>query len=187
MLGKGITVGKIQIALASRDRSICKSLESLSNGVEGDDQGSLADFTNEVCLTLLRNSADWVGACSASEWFSGNDAGKAERLHNEWANKEASKFEKEYIPAADDDTKPEGATTVVISLVVEIQGDSTNFDGAGFSLSGTKEVLTSLASDVLVEEGCCLNASEIFWCPSDPSEVLSKRDVIMDFPEIVDL
>ena len=187
MLGKGITVGKVQIALASRDRSICKALEKLADEVEGDDQGSLAEFTNGVCLTLLRNSGDWVGACSTSEWFSGNDAGKAERLHNEWSNKEASKFEKEYIPDADDDTKPGGATTVVVSLIVEIQGDSTNFEGAGFSLSGTKEVLTSLASDVLVDEGYCLNASEIFWCPSDPSEVLSNRDVIMDFPEIIDL
>ena len=187
MLGKGITVGKVQIAFATRDRSICKALEKCANDVEGDDPGSLAQFTNEICLVLLRNSADWVGACSASKWFTGDDAGKAEKLHNEWVNKEASKFEKEYIPSSNDETKAGGPTTVVVSLVVEIQGDSTNFDGAGFSLAGTKEVITSLASDVLVDEGYCLNASEVFWCPSDPTEVMTSIDVITDFPEIVDL
>jgi len=187
MLGKGITVGKVQIAFATRDRSICKALEKCANSVEGDDPGSLAQFTNEICLVLLRNSVDWVGACSASKWFTSDEAGKAEKLHNEWVNKEASKFEKEYIPSPNDETKAGGPTTVVVSLVVEIQGDCTNFDGAGFSLSGTKEVLTSLASDVLVDEGYCLNASEVFWCPSDPTEVMSSIDVITDFPEIIDL
>lgn len=61
------------------------------------------------------------------------------------------------------------------------------FDGAGFSVSGTKDVLTSIASDVLVDGGYCVNAAEVFWTPSDKGEVLTKNDVVVDFPEIVDL
>jgi uncharacterized membrane protein len=48
-------------------------------------------------------------------------------------------------------------------------------------------VLTSIASDVLVDGGYCVNAAEVFWTPSDKNEILTKKDVIVDFPEIVDL
>lgn len=61
------------------------------------------------------------------------------------------------------------------------------FDGAGFSLQGTKDVLSSIASDVLVERGQLLNAVEVFWTPSERNEVLTSRDVILDFPELIDL
>ena len=61
------------------------------------------------------------------------------------------------------------------------------FDGAGFSLSGTKEVLTSIASDVLVAEGDVVNAVEVFWTPSERNEVLTNMDLIADFPELVTL
>jgi uncharacterized membrane protein len=48
-------------------------------------------------LALLRRSDDWVAACSASEWFKQDDAGKAESLFNDWANREAAKFEKVHL------------------------------------------------------------------------------------------
>jgi uncharacterized membrane protein len=147
-------------------------------------------MTNNVCLDLLRKSDDWIGACSTSQWFPSKDAGKAEQYYNDLSNTEASKFEKEYIPDGDDDDTPSGSspsTIVVVSLVIEIQGDSTKFDGAGYSLSSTKEVLTSIASDALVDDGYCVNAVEVFWTPSDRQEVMTKKDMIVDFPELIDL
>uniref|UniRef100_A0A6V2AD67 Uncharacterized protein n=1 Tax=Ditylum brightwellii TaxID=49249 RepID=A0A6V2AD67_9STRA len=92
-LGKGITVGKIQVALFSADRSINSFLEDRA-GSGGNSNYELARLTNDVCLTLLRKSDDWVSAHSESKWFSENDAGGAESLFNNWANKEAAKFEK---------------------------------------------------------------------------------------------
>jgi Protein of unknown function (DUF1517) len=97
-LGKGITVGKVQVALMSSDRgpgSIFRMLQDNARWTDGDDESSsLADLAHEVCLTLLRKKDDWTAACSDSQWFSGNDSGKAEALYNEWANTEAAKFEK---------------------------------------------------------------------------------------------
>ena len=61
------------------------------------------------------------------------------------------------------------------------------FDGAGYSLTETKEILTSIASDVLVAEGDCVNAAEVFWTPSDREEVLTNMDIIADFPTLVTL
>ncbi len=49
---------------------------------------------HQVCLSLLRKSDDWIAACSDSQWFKGEEAGKAESLYNQWADREAAKFEK---------------------------------------------------------------------------------------------
>ena len=65
--------------------------------------------------------------------------------------------------------------------------NSHRFKGAGFSRQGTKEVLSNIASDCMVEEGDNVNAVEVFWTPSDPNEVMSKTDMIVDFPELIDL
>jgi len=61
------------------------------------------------------------------------------------------------------------------------------FDGAGYSLAGTRAVLSSLASDCMADQGFCLNAVEVFWTPSERDEAITKRDVILDFPELIDL
>ena len=190
-LGKGITVGKVQVALDAPNRgpdSIFAVLENESDRNAGsDDPSELAQLANAVCLALLRRSDEWVGACSDSQWFKWDDAGKAESLYNDWSNREAAKFEKEYSGGDADDDAPGGPTTVVVSIILEIQGDATQFEGAGFSIAGTQEVLSSVASDVNVGGGECLNAVEVFWTPGDREEVLTKQDLIMDFPELIDL
>jgi uncharacterized membrane protein len=61
------------------------------------------------------------------------------------------------------------------------------FDGAGFSMAGTQAVLNSIASNCLVDEGNVVNAVELFWTPGEPSETLSSKDLIVDFPELVTL
>jgi uncharacterized membrane protein len=32
-----------------------------------------------------------------------------------------------------------------------------------------------------------VNALEVFWCPGDRDEVLTKEDLYVDFPELIDL
>jgi hypothetical protein len=97
-LGKGITVGKVQVALMSPDRgdnSIFAALQDNARWVEGDDEpASLADLAHDVCLSLLRKKDYWTAAHSESVWFSADDASKAEAKYNEWATTEAAKFEK---------------------------------------------------------------------------------------------
>lgn len=188
MLGKGITVGKVQVALTSKnrsDRSIFGLLEDHAS-LDSDSNEDLSRMANDVCLDLMRKEDDWVAACSTGKWFSEKDGGKAESYYNELANNEAAKFEKEYLPDEDDE-EVGGPTLVVVSLILEIQGDSTKFDGAGYSISQTREVLASIASDCLIDDGYCVNAVEALWTPSDREEILSKEDISLDFPELIDL
>lgn len=98
ILGKGITVGKVQVALTSPSRgpdSIFGMLEKAAK-----DDKSLSQLTNAICLALLRKNDQWIGACGTSQWFGRNDAGKAEILFNGYANREATKFEKVRLPEA---------------------------------------------------------------------------------------
>lgn len=188
MLGKGITVGKVQVCLRANDRSASSIFGLLEDhaDLDSDANEDLSRMANDVCLDLMRKSDDWISACSSGKWFSGNDAGKAEGYYNELANEIATKFEKEYVPDGDDESTG-GPTLVVVSLVLEIQGDSTKFEGAGYSFAQTKEVLASIASDVLIDDGYCVNAVEALWTPSERNEVLAKNDIIVDFPELIDL
>lgn len=39
----------------------------------------------------------------------------------------------------------------------------------------------------MVEEGECVNAVELFWTPAETTEVLLRSDLIVDFPELIDL
>ena len=142
---------------------------------------------HEICLGLLRKSDDWIAACSDSEWFKEQEMGKAESTYNLWADREACKFEKEYVRPEGEASVEANPTVAVVSIIMEIQGDETNFERAGFSLADTKSVLTSIASDCRVEGGDCLNAFEVFWTPSEPSDVLTERDCIFDFPELITL
>lgn len=185
-LGKGITVGKIQVALQLTDRSLIKDLERKAR-TGGTSPFELSNLCNDVCLTLLRMDSSWTAACSESFWFSEKDEGKAERKFNTFADTEAAKFEKEYIPKSGNDDKPGGPTLAVVSLILELQGDETEFDGAGFSMQKTKEILTCIASDCKVEGGTCLNAVEVFWTPGERDEILTSLDVVSDFPELIDL
>ena len=193
-LGKGITVGKVQVAIhcpagtRTQPSSIFQLVERHS-ATSSNSNNSLSRMANDICVDLIRKSDDWVAACSSSKWFGSNDAGKAERYYNDLCNMEATKFEKTYLPDSNEkkDDGNSDSTIVVVSLVLEVQGDSTNFDGAGYSITQTKEVLSSIASDCLVDDGYCVNAVEVLWTPSDRKEVLTKTDVILDFPELIDL
>jgi len=198
-------VGKMQVALrvSGAERTSSDSIFALlenqarnSNGVgssydsdydEGYGDSHLSKFCHKTCLALLRKSDDWISACSDSEWFKQDDMGKAESKYNLWADREACKFEKEYVPPEGTAVSEGNPTVAVVSLIIEMQGDETSFDRAGFSVADTKSVLTNIASDSRVEGGDCLNAFEVFWTPSEPTEVLTERDIIVDFPELITL
>jgi uncharacterized membrane protein len=48
-------------------------------------------------------------------------------------------------------------------------------------------VLNSIASNCKVNDGEVTRAAEIFWVPGDASETLTSRDIISDFPELIDV
>jgi len=95
-LGKGLTVGKVQVALTCGDRSRSSIFGVLEEKARSPASTSpqLARLANEVCLALLRQGDSWTAAASDSKWYSQKDASKAESQFNDWTNREAYRFEK---------------------------------------------------------------------------------------------
>jgi uncharacterized membrane protein len=65
--------------------------------------------------------------------------------------------------------------------------NNNRIDGAGYSVGVTKEILASISADSMVDDGHCINAVEVFWTPSDPKESMSRMEMIVDFPELIDV
>ena len=98
VLGKGVTVVKLQVALDTPDRgpkSILRLLEAKANAANTDTAWGLACLMSDVSMELLRKSDDWVAACSQTTAYQGRDApDKAETAFNRMLTTELSKFEK---------------------------------------------------------------------------------------------
>lgn len=189
-LGKGMSFLKVQVALTCDDRSPTSILGIMSAKAENANTNSargLAILVSDICVALLRKSDDWVAGCSETKIFQGNDAeGKAESFFNKQANREVAKFEKEYFPPMAERDGP--STLVVVSLLCAIRGDRTaTFGNVGGDRRALREALETVSADVMTERGELLVAAEILWTPSDPEETLTRRDMIMDYPELMDV
>ena len=78
------------------------------------------------------------------------------------------------------------ATLVVVSLLAAVRGDQTDL-GFVTSVNDLKRALQLLASNVVLERGELLVAGEVLWTPSEAEEVLTRSDMLLDYPELVDL
>jgi uncharacterized membrane protein len=70
----------------------------------------------------------------------------------------------------------------VVTLVLAIDGDSTQIPTKINSIGDVEEALRKIASDAKVED--CLQSVEILWTPEERTETLSRRDVLADYPEL---
>ena len=145
-----------------------------------------------VALELLRRKSSIVSASSKYKHF--NDRAKALREYNALSIQERGKFESESVSnyggvdysgqkekqtkMSSGDTK---ATMAVITLLLSIDGDSTNVPQVN-SFTDIETALRKIATDSKVDD--CLQSAEILWTPEERYETLSPRDVIADYPEL---
>lgn len=193
-LGRGTTVAQVSVALQVPNRddpqSILKVLPRLANSVNTDRRSGLQNLTSQVALELLRRKSQITSASTSHQHF--RDSTKAQQSFGQKSIKERSKFEKEGFskwrgtdwgsvspkPASDGSGQ---ATMAVVTLLIEIDGDSTKLPSIN-SLENVEEALRKIASDSRVGE--CLQSAEILWTPEDRNEILSSRDVVVDYPEL---
>jgi uncharacterized membrane protein len=50
-----------------------------------------------------------------------------------------------------------------------------------------RECLQSLAADALTDDGENIMAVELLWTPSETGTVISQRELIEDYPELIKL
>ena len=69
-----------------------------------------------------------------------------------------------------------------MTLVLAIDGDSTQIPTRINSVSDVEEALRKIASDSKVDD--CLQSAEILWTPEDRAETLTLREVVADYPDL---
>lgn len=118
--------------------------------------------------------------------------GNAESEYSRLAMRERSKFDKEEdvmerrAVAASPYYSENTPTLAVVTLCVAIRGQSTKV-GRIDSVSSLKAALQNVGADAMTDEGDNVLACEVLWTPQNPSDVLSKRDLITDYPELRDI
>jgi len=193
-LGSGVTVAKISVALNVPNRSdrnsILSYLHRLSATANTDSRVGISNLVSQVALELLRQKRSIFAADTEYTHFKNGDS--AQRDFSSKAIQERSKFEMErtnkyggvdYSSFERSSIEALGnqATSAVVTLVIAIDGDQTKLPQIN-SMRDLETALTKIATDVKVDD--CLRSAEVLWTPDDDNDILSQRDVIVDYPKL---
>lgn len=194
VLGSGTSVVRLSVALDVPNRddpnSLLSVLDRLAATAKTDSRKGVQNLTSQVALELLRRKSSIQSAASVYKHMKDDRA--AQRTFNQWSVQERSKFEQENISkfGGIDNSRIRGrdisgssdkATMAVVTLVLSIQGDSTAVPMIR-SIQDVENALRKIAADVKVDD--CLTGAEILWTPEDRNEVLTRMDIIADYPEL---
>jgi uncharacterized membrane protein len=212
-LGPGVTVAQLSVAVRISNRkdpnNILSFLERLSRTASTDSRVGISNLVSQVALELLRQKRSIFAADTEFKHFRNDDNG-AQRHFSSKAIQERSKFEKESTNryggvdySSSDTTGVRGgmkkpllpdfldddssgvlsprATNAVVTLIISIDGDSTKLPQIN-NMSDLEKALTRIATDVKVDD--CLRSAEVLWTPDDPRDVLSDRDIYVDYPKL---
>lgn len=195
-LGSGATVVKIQLSLSSDWSQPGNIMETLTRLAEKNSamtgRPDLARLLSESSLALLRRQNDWQSAAYEGEQFVLGPQ-KAEPYFQRLAVQERAKFEEENSSSSAAVIKSSNSgrgaqpTQVVVSLVVALRGQSSGFSRSVRSLAEVKKCLQALAADSLSDEGDNVMALEVLWTPSEPGTVITEREIVEDYPELLRL
>lgn len=183
-----VSVIKLQIALDtdwSEHGNIIENLNSIANSF--DKRADIADLLSKSALVLLRKSSDWNAAAYESEIL---DSSKAEVYFQKLAIAERAKYDKEIIPSLNTNanTNMSNKSQVVVSLIVTIKGESDAYrKNHILTISELRSCLQSLAYEALTDSGENIVAVELSWSPSEPGTIITERDLIQDYPELMKL
>ena len=173
--------------------SILSTLKRLSYSAQSNIRVGMETLVHQVALELLRKKHTIVAASSHSSSF--KTAKTAERQFNALAVRERSKFEKELVsiehgvnlniePARQ--ARPElqsTATMAVVTIILLLEGDAKIPPIK--TTTNVEEALSIIASEAKVSGK--LLAAEILWTPEDPSETLNEKDIISNYPNLINV
>lgn len=190
-LGSGATVIKLQLALDTdwaESGNIMSTLSDLASrpGLTSG-RSELAQLLSEASIALLRRKASWVAASVEGERFNwDNTAEKSEPYFQKMTVNERAKFERETKGTMVAQTSTRAPTQAIVSLIVAMRGKSDALRRVTNSRDMT-DALQSLASEALTDEGENVMAVEVLWTPSEVGRVVSERDILMEYPELIRL
>jgi uncharacterized membrane protein len=187
-----VSVAKVQVGLLSEARSLQVDLDRIAQRANTDSSEGLAQVLQETTLSLLRHPQYWVyGATESSQ--ARLEAAGAE--FNRLALGERSKFSAETLSNVNSQLKQASSSTltvaekagalaeapgefIVVTLLVGTQGklQLPNINSAE-DLRRALSQLGSVSSDQLL-------ALEVLWTPQAEDDVLTRDDVLAEYPNL---
>ncbi|MBW4418737.1 MAG: DUF1517 domain-containing protein [Myxacorys californica WJT36-NPBG1] len=189
-----VSVAKVQVGLLAQARSLQTDLDRIAQRADTDSSEGLAQVLQETTLSLLRHPQYWVYGASEAHQARLEAAGAE---FNRLALSERSKFTAETLSNVNDQLKQasqeSSALTVaerggalaeapgeyiVVTLLVGTQGKlqlpTIN------SSDDLKRALSQLGS----VSGDQLLALEVLWTPQAEGDVLTRDDVLAEYPNL---
>lgn len=198
VLGPGVSVAEISVALEVPDRespnSILSALNRLSTTARTDSRVGVQNLTSQVAIELLRRKSSIVAASTRASHY--RDENKAQREFNNLSIQQRGKFERETVSKyggvdysdvrirslpSDYSAK---ATMAVVTIVMMIDGDSTSkqLSSKVNSVRDVEGALIRIAADAKADS--CLRGAEILWTPEESDETLTRKEVFADYPSL---
>ena len=193
-LGSGASIIKIQLALDSdwaQKDNIMEQLASLSSKYENmSERTEFANLLSKASMALLRRQQDWNSVAYEGEYFNNFQLNKAEPMYQKIAVNERAKFmnEKSGSTVERSSSSSSKPTQMVVSIIVAMQGKSSAYMQKSVNnINDARQVLSSLAADAITDSGDNVMAVEVLWTPCDSGNVLTPRDIVSDYPELMRL
>jgi len=182
------TVMLLQVAVYSRDRgpgSLYGRLNALAESADTWSEEGLRNLVQESTLALLRSEEDWVAGRSQTfqkgMFGENNDVDSA---FNQALLKERAKFEEENMnKGKKGGAMPSQPSHMVVTLLVALR-DAPNLPQIR-GLEDMRAALAMTSARASIEEN--LLAAEVLWTPEDPGDSMSREELYLKFPELIDL
>lgn len=192
-----VSVHKLSLAFDIVDRdapgSILLKLKEISSSVNTDSRDEVQKMVSAVCLELMRQQSNIFAASSSCEHHL--NAIDAEKSFNNLSIRERSKFEKETINNFDGkyDVEEESdpgtteisstaSTSAIVTIILSIEGSETKGISKMYAWQHVWDALSRMGADMMVED--CLLGAEILWTPEKRSDVVTRRDIAADYPDL---
>lgn len=188
-----ISVAKLQVGLLAAARDLQADLNKLAQTADTSSAAGLAEVLQETTLALLRHPEYWTHATATVQQ---TGLASAEVQFNRLALTERSKFSRETLSNVNSQIKQlatTGAETsgsivptttepgehIVVTLLVGAQGklQLPNVTSEA-DLRQALQQLGGVAGDRLL-------ALEVLWTPQAEGDVLSKQDLLVEYPELI--
>ncbi|KAM3090979.1 DUF1517 domain-containing protein [Phormidesmis sp. 146-35] len=185
-----VSIARVQVGLLSEARNLQTDLDRIAQKANTDSSEGLAQVLQETTLSLLRHPEYWAYGGEESQQLR---LEAAENQFNRLALSERSKFTAETLSNVNNQLKQSSALTVaekgalaeqdpgeyiVVTLLVATQGKlELPKINSSEDLRKALSQLGSVSSDRLM-------ALEVLWAPQAEGDVLTRDDLLTEYPDL---
>lgn len=182
-----VTVTLLQVALLSQARYIQERLNQMVAGINTNTKEGLTEALRETVLVLLRSPENWTHARAVSKTVSSRE--EAARLFEQWSIEERGKFTSETLVNVGGKIRQQQLTLnpnddpaayIVVTLIVGTEDDRPLF-GPIHTVEELKLALRRLGA--IPPE--YLAIYELLWTPQDPTDSLSREELLTGYADMV--